>query len=288
MALNQPNPNGQATSANSGPVVIASDQPTIKTKLATDITPTTGTVTTSTSAVTATSLSGVGSATVSVYGTYAGVNLTFEGYDGTNWVGVPATPISSLTPAPILVTGVLGTNATVLYNISPLLGLQQLRVRATAFTSGTANIIITPSAQFVQGIQPVTGTVSATQSGTWTANMVPTGNAQSGSPLTGYMNAALTSTAIQVVSGIHRLHYYHIYNPNAATIFVQLYNTLSASVTVGTTTAFQVLAIPAGGALDGSYPVPLNWSVAITIAATTTATGNTAPTTALVVNLGYI
>lgn len=148
MSYNPNNPNGSATSANSAPIVIASDQATIKTKLANDIAQTTGTITTAASVVTTGSLSGVGSATVQISGTYAGVNVTFEAsIDNTNWVGIPAVQLASANPTATLTSGVL-TNNTVIWNIGPLLGVQYIRVRATAWTSGTANIIIQPSAQF--------------------------------------------------------------------------------------------------------------------------------------------
>lgn len=166
MAYTPPNPNGQTTSANSAPVVIASDQSTVKTKLATDIADVIGTITTATSTVTLTSLSGVGSATVTIFGTYAGVNVTFETFDGTNWVAIPAQQAATPTPTQLTATGVLTTNSVNRYRISPLLGEQQLRVRATAYTSGTANVIIEPSAQFTQSLVNVATmpTTAVTQS----------------------------------------------------------------------------------------------------------------------------
>lgn len=151
MALIQPNPNGQATMANSSPVTLASNQSTVKTKLATDIADVLGTITTATSAVTMTDLSGVGSVTVTIYGAaHAGVNVTFEAYDGVNWVGIAAQQWNSTTPSTVVTTGVLTSNSTNRWNISPLFGSQQFRVRATAWTSGTANVIIEASAQFTQ------------------------------------------------------------------------------------------------------------------------------------------
>lgn len=112
MAYTPPNPNGSATSANSSPVVIASDQATVKTKLATDVADVTGTITTSSSTVVMTDLTGVGSVTVSVAGTYAGVNFTFEAYDGVNWFQVPALQANSATPTPTLTSGVIGSATT--------------------------------------------------------------------------------------------------------------------------------------------------------------------------------
>lgn len=128
---------------------------------------TTGSITTASSAVTMTSLAGIGAVTVSIYGTYAGVNASFEVYDGVNWVPVFAQPTNTVTPTLVSSTGVLTTNSTNTWNIGPLLGWSQFRVRATAWTSGTASVIIAPSAQFTQylvnvGAMPaITGTVTA-------------------------------------------------------------------------------------------------------------------------------
>ena len=54
--------------------------------------------------------------------------------------------------------------------MSPLLGVLQFRVRATAWTSGTANVIIEPSAQFTQPIVNVATMPTTTVTGTVTAS----------------------------------------------------------------------------------------------------------------------
>lgn len=171
MAYIPPNVNGQATMANSAPVTIASNQSALSTRLAAPQAMTTGTITTATSVVTATDLTGVGSVTVSIYGTHAGVNVTFEWYDGVNWLAIAAQPTGSITAAATLTSGVITANATVGWNVSPLLGVQQFRVRATAWTSGTANVIIEPSAQFTQYLVNVATMPTTTVTGTVTANL---------------------------------------------------------------------------------------------------------------------
>src|SRR6185312_11096659 len=127
--------------------------------------------TTSTSVVTVTDLTGIGAVTVQISGTYAGVNVTFESsVDGTNWVATAAQPLG--TTASVLVTssGVLTTNSLNVWNVAPLLGVAQFRVRATAYTSGTANVVVSPSAQFTQysgssNLAQVAGTTTDTNSG---------------------------------------------------------------------------------------------------------------------------
>jgi hypothetical protein len=131
--------------------------------------PTTGTITSATSVVGPVDISRAGAVTVMVSGTYAAVNFTFEvSIDGTTWIAIPAQPIS-LTNAQVTASGAL-TNATAGWDISPLLGLTFFRVRATAWTSGTANISINPAAT---AIEPA---VQANQGGTWTVQPGNTAN----------------------------------------------------------------------------------------------------------------
>ena len=127
---------------------------------------TTGAITTSTTTITVTDLTGIGSATVQISGTHAGINMTFESSAdaGTTWFPVQAMNQSTNVLTTAGVTGVVTTNATVVWTVSPLLGQSQFRVRATAFTSGSGAIVIHPSTQFVAlpiSSQTVTGTVTA-------------------------------------------------------------------------------------------------------------------------------
>lgn len=147
--------------------------------------PVTGTITAVAQTVAA-DVSQAGSATVTVAGTHAGVNLTFEAYDGVNWVGLWAqqTDVQSV----VLVSGVITTNATRAWDVSPLLGFSQLRVRATAWTSGTANIRIIPAVQSPELAPYITGAVSVssgtvTTVTTLTGGGVASGAADSGNPL---------------------------------------------------------------------------------------------------------
>lgn len=106
--------------------------------------------------------------------------------------------------------------------------------------------------------------------------------------MTFFRNTALSNTAVAVKASQGNLFYYHFYNSGSLDTFLQLYNVAQGSVTVGTTTPDLTLAVPAGGILDGSFDSsPFSFSTAITIAATTTITGGTAPATALLIAIGY-
>lgn len=102
---------------------------------------TTGSITTATSKV-ALGLSGEAAIGVIVFsGTYTGVTVTFEGTnDGTNWFLLPVVATDTLQSiASSSLT--LATNATkAVYFLAGT--VQQVRVRATAWSTGTANVAI--------------------------------------------------------------------------------------------------------------------------------------------------
>lgn len=285
MALNQPNANGQTTSANSSPVVIASDQSVLSFKNTTGLAATTGTITTATSTVTATNMVGVGSVTVTMAGTYAGVNISFEIFDGTNWIGVTAIQTNSATAAPVVSSGAL-TNNTVAWNVSPLLGVSQFRVRATAWTSGTANIIIMPSAQFV----PMNLGAAATQVGTWTMQPGNTANTtpwlvrtpatttSSGLLINKVLTAAAT-TPVLIKASAAQIYGWHFANNATSARYVRFFN-VATSPTMGTTSPTFVIPLPAGGGavLDpNALGIPMATGIYYSITAGAADLDNTAP-----------
>lgn len=103
-----------------------------------------------------------------------------------------------------------------------------------------------------------------------------------------YLNTALLATKQAANASAGSLYGYHIYNPNSVVIYVQFFNLASASVTVGTTTPNMVIAVPPFGWADApATGPPIGFGTAMTIAATTTATGSGAPSTGLLTNLWY-
>ena len=139
---------------------------------------TTGNITTSSTTIVATDMMGIGSATVQISGTHAGINMIFEASAdaGTTWFPVQGINQSTNALTTAGATGVIATNATVVWTVSPLLGQSQFRVRSTAFTSGSGAIVIHPSTQFIAlpiATQPVSGTVTATVASTTITSLVP-------------------------------------------------------------------------------------------------------------------
>lgn len=76
---------------------------------------------------------GRASVIITVTGTWV-ANLVFEGFDGTNWIVT-----AGLTQPAGGITEALSSNGTVLINSG---GYAQIRIIATAYTSGTANIFM--------------------------------------------------------------------------------------------------------------------------------------------------
>lgn len=214
MSYNPQNPNGQATSANSAPVVIASDQ--------------------------------------------------------------SAVPISSTALVP-------GTGATNLGKAEDaghssgdtgvyVMGTRQDSPSATAGNSGDYQ----GAAYTAQGAQWSTLTPSTT--GGWDKWSTPNNNS----------NAALVATAggVQVKASAGTFGGYYCFNPNSVVIYLQVFDTSSA-VTLGTTRPHLVFGIPANSAANLEIANGVNMANAIKIAATTTASGNTAPSTGLDVTIFY-
>lgn len=93
-------------------------------------------------------------------------------------------------------------------------------------------------------------------------------------------SSILVATAQAIKSSAGQLYGYYGYNPEAAVTFVHFYNTAAGNVTVGTTNPLFTIALPAGAAANMTFPFGVTFSNAgWSCAATTTAGGNTAPST---------
>lgn len=100
-------------------------------------------------------------------------------------------------------------------------------------------------------------------------------------------STALTATAQQVKSSAGTVGGWYIYNPNASATYVNFYNATSASVTVGTTNQQMVICVPATAGANVEFGNGITFATAISISATTTGGGNTAPATSLEANIYY-
>ena len=105
----------------------------------------------------------------------------------------------------------------------------------------------------------------------------------------------LTSTAVNVKTTGGSVKAVNASNPNAALSYLQFFNALAANVTVGTTAPFWIMSLGATNTANfmgpfGSDPADgdgIEHATAISVAATTTPSGNGAPGTAIPVSVIY-
>lgn len=108
-----------------------------------------------------------------------------------------------------------------------------------------------------------------------------------------FHSADLDETEEQVKGSAGQIYFIHAMNLSAAVKYLQVFNATAASVTVGTTPPDMVFPIATQGDTNGagfvlSVPNGIAFGTAITLAATTTATGGTgAGTNEVFVNVGY-
>lgn len=103
---------------------------------------------------------GMTGAFVTVNGTFAGIVCAFEATtDGTNWQSVLTYRVDSTATTAFQNNVTFGTNATVQY-YAIIGGFQRFRLRATGYTSGTANVNIM-TCKFAQPIAPFQSGVGA-------------------------------------------------------------------------------------------------------------------------------
>lgn len=216
-------------------------------------------------------------------GTFAGVNVTFEGSleaAGNAWFGLQAVRTNANTIE--TATGALSAAPAYAWELS-VNALRRVRVRCTARTSGAQSwrfVLGTyatepiPAAQ-VSATQPVSGSV--TVSGTATATpATPTAYA---------LNSAATTNLAAIKASAGTLYGLAGFNAGAAAAFVKLYNKATAPV-LASDVPVLVVPIPAGGAMP---PVNLGalghrFAAGIAIAVT----GGAADTDATAVTAGQV
>lgn len=231
------------------------------------------------------------------------VNGSVSAVQSGEWTVTPSgtQSVSVANTAPLKTTLENSPSVTVLNPVSTVTVANPVDTVAIAGQVTVANPVTSVSVSNQPTSIAISNTsIPVTQSGTWTTTPSGTqavsGTVTSNAPaltsssttMSSYRNAALLATPVQVKSGAGRIHQYHFGNPNTSVVFLHIYNSLAANVTVGTTTPLATYMIAANAALDGFWPNSLNYSTGITLAATTTATGSTAPATGLLTNIGYL
>ena len=98
----------------------------------------------------------------------------------------------------------------------------------------------------------------------------------------------LNNTAVEIKPIAGMVAKLYCYNPIASAVYVQFFDAKAANVTVGTTTPKQSYGIPASSS-SGFVMSPVGdwYATAISVAATTTATGGSSIGEALTCNVSY-
>jgi hypothetical protein len=209
---------------------------------------------------------GYGSTMVQIYG-ITSATVTFKAsVDGTNYVSVLATNIT---------TGAIAATATAngIYFV-PCAAYTDIECPITTYSSGTITVTGRASnlgSGYTQGVDVSGGTSTYCFAG-------GTGNAQ------------LTNTAVQVgSSAAHSLYGVDFINLGATAVYVQVFDLPSGSVILGTTVPKIVKWIPAGGAWEEKWAGEgrILFANAITFAATATPTGAGVPSATLLGNVEY-
>lgn len=107
--------------------------------------------------------------------------------------------------------------------------------------------------------------------------------------LGGTGNALLTNSPVAVKASAGNLYGMDFVNTGAADAYVQIFDVAAGSVTLGTSVPTMAKWVPAHGAWEEKFTgeAKVSFATAITVAATTTPTGNTAPSTGIMANIAY-
>lgn len=203
-------------------------------------------------------------------GDYSGLNL-----DANGRVYVNAALYTAAGAA--LTTDTQGTHDTALGTITSVTaGLTMGRASASAPSAISADDDAVLAWYTRSGQQVVTPTPNTT---TGLSTFMASGSDGS---------SILVATAQVIKASAGQLYGYYLYNPEAAVTFVHFYNTAQASVTVGTTNPLFTIPVPAGAAANLMFNHGVTFSnTGWSCAATTTAGGNTAPSTGVSAVIWY-
>ncbi len=181
MAYSPNNPNGSASSANSAPVVIASDQAAVLIEqndvnatgsiTTQNLNPNSGTATAASTIALSGPVSGLSTASIQVTGTYTGALTPQVSIDGANWITMSATALVNTNTN--VYSATIPSAAKQIYQ-TDIAGFPYFRISALAAVTGTAVVTIRgTNATGLIGIDnplPTGANVvgAVTQSGTWT------------------------------------------------------------------------------------------------------------------------
>lgn len=197
-------------------------------------------------------------------------------------------PTGASTAAKQPALGTAGAASADVITVQGIASMTKLLVTADPITFASAQHIIADSGT-ITTVSAVTAITNALPAGTNNIGLVtPTPTSNSGWSFN--YQSALSSTKAQIKGSAGTFGgYINLYNPNTAVTFIQVFNKASANVTVGTTAPDFVITLPgiataSGTGSDRNLEITcgLAMSTGITIAATTSASGSSAPANAIV------
>ena len=203
----------------------------------------------------------------------------------TNYGAIPIENIQYLSPTtgayvvdPIIVAGASGgTPIPISGSVTTVSG------STTAVTNtSAAPLYVTNTAGTVLEVQGIAGGVAQPISGTVTntVNKID--------PDTNLATGTTASALISVKTSAGQLYGVYLFNPSTtANAYLQVWNALAGSITIGTTAPRFSFGVPFGGGAWIPFPEPISMTVGITIAATTTRAGSTYATTGLDYDIIY-
>lgn len=182
-------------------------------------------------------------------------------YDGTNWIVLPPSqildPNNNYVPMANPYTLVASTNQTFAVLMQ---GMSSLRLKMQTQLTGTGAITpITTTGCYLQSVRGL------------------------GVP---FETDALTAVqSVKATAGA--IYGYNATNTNASVCYLQIFNTASGSVTLGTTAPIITIGLPATSSAHIMWPYPIQFGTAISIAATTASKGASTCGTGMAVNIFY-
>lgn len=267
-------------SAEFGATLIATGRWADSATFAVPVTPVTGNVTSATSTV-ACDVTKAANVVLHCTGTFSAVNVTFEASidNGTTWFTVQAARSNANTVE--TTSGSLSAAPAYSWEIS-VNGYTHVRVRATAWTSGTQVW------RFIPGLDAVDPTPAVASHA-----VTVTSGAITSTPATGTnygLVTAATTNGASVKSTSGALFEATISNNTAAPIYVKLYNKTSAP-TVGTDVPIVTFPVTNGTAVShqfGAVGKRFSSGIAIAVTAAAAATDTAAVTAGAQISLTYI
>ena len=142
--------------------------------------------------------------------------------------------------------------------------------------------ILISSGVVAQGIDPGIAAIVSVLNTTLRTTSVPAAT----NGWTPFLDNAQSTTLTTVKGSAGELGAYHCLNLNSSVAYIQVFD-ISGTVTLGTTTPVLSLGLPATSGGNLEWANGIHFANAIKVAATTTATGLTAPSTAVDCNFVY-